>query len=290
MPKSATEVQTFIVMEYCRHKTLFDLVEKCIDYNESHGPDQKVAEIPTECIKHAISSITMGTEYLHTELNVVHRDLKSDNCFIDANGNVKIGDFGLSKCRTDLPTGMLATMVGGPPYQAPEVHQRLLHDDKSDVWSLGIITIELADLNYPHASHSGSDLTRLICDGPAPTLSEHRSWDTKKWEMLSFVQLCCEKNHAKRPNSTFMTKHSFITRGHRGDSMLQFIRDLADGTIGSPRSRDVRESCESYMFAFLIVLLTFPFASSRTKGATMTMRLEWVDNRMRSPHHLALTN
>lgn len=76
-------------------------------------------------------------EYLHS-CDVSHRDLKPENILIDANKNIKIGDFGLSNLTKDGKS--LMTSCGSPNYAAPEIINDCPYDGRAvDIWSCGVI-------------------------------------------------------------------------------------------------------------------------------------------------------
>jgi myosin-1 len=82
-------------------------------------------------------------KYLH-QRNIVHRDLKTGNLFLDANMNVKVGDFGLAALlvsQSDYGAIRRTTMCGTPNYLAPEVLEKTGkgHDEKVDLWAIGIM-------------------------------------------------------------------------------------------------------------------------------------------------------
>lgn len=82
-------------------------------------------------------------KYLH-QRNIVHRDLKTGNLFLDADMNVKVGDFGLAALlvsQSDYGAIRRTTMCGTPNYLAPEVLEKTGkgHDEKVDLWAIGIM-------------------------------------------------------------------------------------------------------------------------------------------------------
>ena len=85
----------------------------------------------------------MGINALH-RLRIMHRDLKTANVFLTDDNVVKIGDLNVSKiARQD---GLNYTQAGTPYYASPEVWRDRPYDFKSDVWSMGCITYEMAAL------------------------------------------------------------------------------------------------------------------------------------------------
>ncbi|KAF5320548.1 hypothetical protein D9611_010681 [Ephemerocybe angulata] len=92
---------------------------------------------------------------------ILHRDLKPDNVFLDEQNNVKLGDFGLSKALAQA--SFANTYVGTPYYMSPELMQEKAYDSKSDIWSLGCLIYELCALKPPfHEAKTHSELSILI--------------------------------------------------------------------------------------------------------------------------------
>ena len=99
--------------------------------------EKMVWKIIIQCLK--------GLKILH-ELNIVHRDMKSANIFLFANGQAKLGDFNVSKENINK---MLLTQTGTPYYASPEVWKDQPYNHKSDIWSFGCIVYELCCLIPP---------------------------------------------------------------------------------------------------------------------------------------------
>jgi NIMA (never in mitosis gene a)-related kinase 1/4/5 len=80
------------------------------------------------------------------EKNVMHRDLKCANVFMNKDGTVKLGDMNVSKVANNK--GLNFTQTGTPYYASPEIWLDKPYDIKSDVWSLGCVLYEMTAL-YP---------------------------------------------------------------------------------------------------------------------------------------------
>jgi NIMA (never in mitosis gene a)-related kinase len=86
-----------------------------------------------------------GLKALH-DLKICHRDIKSANIFLSSKGELKLGDFNVSKV---AKKGMLYTQTGTPYYASPEVWKDRPYDSKSDIWSLGCVLYEMITLRPP---------------------------------------------------------------------------------------------------------------------------------------------
>lgn len=90
--------------------------------------------------------ITKGLRAIH-DMNVMHRDLKCANVFMNRDGSVKLGDMNVSKVTNK--EGLNFTQTGTPYYASPEIWQDKPYDIKSDVWSLGCVLYEMITLRPP---------------------------------------------------------------------------------------------------------------------------------------------
>jgi NIMA (never in mitosis gene a)-related kinase len=86
--------------------------------------------------------IVKALRLLHSK-NILHRDLKSANIFLQKNAPAKLGDLNVSKV---AKKGLLYTQTGTPYYASPEVWKDLPYDSKSDIWSLGCVLYEMITL------------------------------------------------------------------------------------------------------------------------------------------------
>ncbi|KAL9242838.1 hypothetical protein vseg_016798 [Gypsophila vaccaria] len=106
--------------------------------------------------------VARGMNYLHRRNPpIVHRDLKSSNLLVDKNWNVKVGDFGLSKLKN--ATFLTAKSGGGTPqWMAPEILRNELSNEKSDVFSFGVILWELMTVSIPWSSLNALQVVGVV--------------------------------------------------------------------------------------------------------------------------------
>ncbi|KAJ6720945.1 SERINE/THREONINE-PROTEIN KINASE ISOFORM X1-RELATED [Salix viminalis] len=112
-------------------------------------PTRNTTKLDLRRRAHMALDIARGMNYLHHyNPPIIHRDLKSSNLLVDKNWTVKVGDFGLSRLKheTYLTT---KTGKGTPQWMAPEVLRNEPSDEKSDVYSYGVILWELATEKIP---------------------------------------------------------------------------------------------------------------------------------------------
>ncbi|KAG5202797.1 hypothetical protein JEQ12_002380 [Ovis aries] len=154
--------------------------------------------IPEDILGKIAVSIVKALEHLHSKLSVIHRDVKPSNVLINALGQVKMCDFGISGYLVDSVAKTID--AGCKPYMAPERINPELNQKgysvKSDIWSLGITMIELAILRFPYDSW-GTPFQQLkqVVEEPSPQLPA----DKFSEEFVDFTSQCLKKNSKERP-------------------------------------------------------------------------------------------
>ena len=170
--------------------------------------------------------------YLHEKVrSVMHRDLKTDNCFVDAEFKVKVGDFGLSRCKPqksdkDLDDPELTTNVGTPIFMAPEIIAGDSHyNEKADCYSFGMLVVDVAigghlcelisnDVNTrlkqgldtrQHTTKT-RHIMNLVKDGWRVKLPDH--WTNDIPFVVKLIRSCCAQRPQDRP--TFGEIHSLL--------------------------------------------------------------------------------
>lgn len=123
-----TEDKLYLVMDFCGGGELFYHLKR-----EGRFSEERVRLYAAE--------ILLALEHLHL-LNIIYRDLKPENILLDAEGHIRLADFGLSKILSD-PEAQASTFCGTPEYLAPEILNGSGHGIPVDWWSLGTLICEM---------------------------------------------------------------------------------------------------------------------------------------------------
>ncbi|XP_024835921.1 misshapen-like kinase 1 isoform X14 [Bos taurus] len=190
--------QLWLVMEFCGAGSVTDLVK-----------NTKGNALKEDCIAYICREILRGLAHLHAH-KVIHRDIKGQNVLLTENAEVKLVDFGVS-AQLDRTVGRRNTFIGTPYWMAPEViacdeNPDATYDYRSDIWSLGITAIEMAEGAPPLCDMHPMRALFLIPRNPPPRLK------SKKWskKFIDFIDTCLIKAYLSRPPTEQLLKFPFI--------------------------------------------------------------------------------
>jgi predicted Ser/Thr protein kinase len=177
----------FIVFEYVDGKTLKQVVERS-------GP------LPINEVVRLGAGIASALAYAH-DRGIVHRDVKPQNVLLNGDGGAKVTDFGIARS-LDVEHGVTqtGTVLGTSDYIAPEQASGQQVDDRSDVYSLGVVLYELLTGELPFSGESFVAVAMKHVNESAPSVLERRP-DTPR-ELASLVDAMLAKDHAIRPSMT----------------------------------------------------------------------------------------
>ncbi|ESO04677.1 hypothetical protein HELRODRAFT_79008 [Helobdella robusta] len=146
-------------------------------------------------IRSVARQLCLALTYLHETCFIIHRDVKAANVLVTDEACIKLGDFGVSAL-CSAADSRRNSFIGSPYWMAPElieceVSREHSYDCKVDVWSLGILMIELAQLDPPFNKMNPSRVTLKIIKSPPPILDKPGDWSD---DFNSFVACCLQKD------------------------------------------------------------------------------------------------
>jgi len=206
-----TDDEDWIVMEFCEIGSIENVMETL---------GETIAE---RYIAIIIKSILQALDYLHNDVQVLHRDLKSANILLTPDADVKIADFGVSR---ELQRQLTFNAYGTPHWMAPEIWSEQGYNYPADIWSLGITAYEMAEGDPPH-----SDLGPLVLylklkkEGP-PRLPDDTSYYSA--DFRDFIRCCLTIDPQKRSTARQLLNHPFIKKAEHKSALEEIITRYKD--------------------------------------------------------------
>ncbi|KAI9339304.1 kinase-like domain-containing protein [Obelidium mucronatum] len=172
-----------------------------------------------------------GVQYLHSK-NIIHRDVKSDNVMLSLNGDVKLTDFGYSTqllSHSDKRT----SVIGTPYWMAPEVVKQHHYGPKVDVWSLGILVIEMIEREPPYMAMDPLKALFMIAANGTPKLLAPENTSVA---LRSFLAACLETVPEKRSGSDILMLHPiFKTQAPKEEIAKLIFKSIKAASGAKPK-------------------------------------------------------
>ncbi|EGN95780.1 hypothetical protein SERLA73DRAFT_76842 [Serpula lacrymans var. lacrymans S7.3] len=239
----------YILMEYCGGGDLSTIIKQAQRHNRP---------IPEDTIWNYFMQILLALHHCHhpngpgksgssgsdgeskdKRAQVLHRDLKPDNVFLDEANTVKLGDFGLSKAL--VQASFANTYVGTPYYMSPELMQEKAYDSKSDIWSLGCLIYELCALKPPfHEAKTHAELSIFIRNGRIPPLPRGYSV-----ALSGVIKAMLNLNPAMRPSTAQLLQHErleLVFKVSETEKMLTTVKNHKAAIVTKEREIASREA------------------------------------------------
>ncbi|CAD8106669.1 unnamed protein product [Paramecium sonneborni] len=170
----------YLLLEYCNQGSLF---------NQKFDQTQ---------IKQIIKEVLLALKYLHSQ-GIMHRDIKPENIYLH-NNHVKLGDFGIAQYIKKKSKSFCGTL----DYMAPEVIRQNYYDNRIDIWSVGILTYELNNLQPPIKDRDQQiQMRRIISE----EVQYPRHFDDK---LKNFIQKCLKKRCEERATIDELLNDEFL--------------------------------------------------------------------------------
>ena len=181
------ESEMFIVMEYIEGKELKDVIE------HGHAGTENIQPLQMEDIYNYAIQIAEGLEAAHKK-EIVHRDIKSSNIMITENRKVKIMDFGLAKIRGGSHLTTIGSTIGTAAYMSPEQAKGDEVDNRSDIWSFGVLLYEMLTGKMPFkGEYDQAIIYSILNEKPEPIA--HKRFPVS---IVNIINKCIQKDKKLR--------------------------------------------------------------------------------------------
>ncbi|KAL2041555.1 hypothetical protein N7G274_005937 [Stereocaulon virgatum] len=207
---------TYVVLELCSNGSVMDMVKK-----------RRCLSLPE--VRRYTVQLCGAIKYMHAR-NVIHRDLKMGNLFLDQEMNLKIGDFGLAAVlvsKEEYQLGLYenakkrrTTLCGTPNYIAPEILEKGKggHDYKVDIWAIGVIVFAMISGQPPFQSASQNEIYRRARSLEYDWPQKDKHFNDIPDEVKDLVAQLLKVDAEERPDADQIVSHPFFSM-HGGDAM-----------------------------------------------------------------------
>ncbi|KAG1771116.1 kinase-like domain-containing protein [Suillus placidus] len=216
-PKKDLIIDDILVMRASRHLNIVNYIDSFLHKNDlwvvmeymegGSLTDIVTVNLMTEGQIAAVSRETcQGLEHLHHH-GVIHRDIKSDNMLLSLGGDIKLTDFGFCAQISDPASSKRTMMVGTPYWMALEVVTRKEYRPKVDIWSLGIMAIEIIEGEPPYLNQNPLKALYLIATNGTLTIANPEALSSV---FSDYIAKTLEVDAEKWPMASELLQHPFF--------------------------------------------------------------------------------
>lgn len=225
------------VLEFCQGGELF-----------FHLQQQQAQRFQEPAARFYAAEVLSAIADLHAA-GVVYRDLKPENVLLDAQGHVKLADFGFAKQHMDRPDARAFSFCGSPEYLSPEMVARSGHTLQTDLWSFGCFLYELLTGNPPFQSDNTERLFRMIRNA--------RPWFPPELSApaRSLIEALLRVDPDRRPTAEQVKRHAFF-RDVDWDAVVQ--RQLTPPIVPDVRGRECTRNFDDGFTSAPVAALKVP--------------------------------
>ncbi|XP_065520418.1 serine/threonine-protein kinase PAK 4 isoform X4 [Lathamus discolor] len=197
--------ELWVVMEFLEGGALTDIV------THTRMSEEQIAAV---CL-----AVLKALSVLHAQ-GVIHRDIKSDSILLTHDGRVKLSDFGFcAQVNKEVPRRK--SLVGTPYWMAPELISRLPYGPEVDIWSLGVMVIEMVDGEPPYFNEPPLKAMKMIRDNLPPKLKNiHKVSPSLK----GFLDRMLVRDPGHRATATELLKHPFLGKAGPPSAIVPLMR------------------------------------------------------------------
>ncbi|XP_013879358.1 serine/threonine-protein kinase PAK 6b isoform X2 [Austrofundulus limnaeus] len=185
------EDELWVIMEYLQGGALTHII------GETRLNEEQIA---TVC-----EGVLQALTYLHSQ-GVIHRDIKSDSILLTLDGRIKLSDFGFcAQINKDVPKRK--SLVGTPYWMAPEVISKMPYGTEVDIWSMGIMVVEMVDGEPPYFNETPISAMKKLRDEAEPSVKNIQRVSPV---LKDFLNCMLTRDTQQRSCASDLLEHPFL--------------------------------------------------------------------------------
>uniref|UniRef100_A0A6B2L609 Protein kinase domain-containing protein n=1 Tax=Arcella intermedia TaxID=1963864 RepID=A0A6B2L609_9EUKA len=190
------DTKIWVIMELMDAGSLTEILD---EYDVLKMTEPQIARV--------CNDVLQALNHMH-QMHCIHRDIKSDNVLLNRKGEIKLADFGFS-CQLTKEKAKRTSVIGTPYWMPPEIISGQEYGTKVDIWSLGIMIMEMAEGEPPYMEFPPLRALFMISTKGIPPLKQQQYWSD---EMVDFLNKCIIIDPSTRPRGDELLGHPFLKK------------------------------------------------------------------------------